>query len=133
MAEVILTFEKGRRELLKQTESPCQFCVSPKFWNGLHCAKSVRIPSYSGPHLPAFGLNTERYSVSLLIQSECGKMRTRITPNTNTFYAVLCLIVFIDTIAKRTSYLKKQFGLRVQSTEHILKQLIKKQSFRSVL
>ena len=44
-----------------------------------HCVKSVRIRSYSGPHFPAFGLNTERY---------CGKMRTRITPNTDTFYAV---------------------------------------------
>ena len=42
--------------------------------------KSVRIRSYSGPHFPAFELNTERY---------CGKMRTRITPNMNTFYAVL--------------------------------------------
>ena len=49
-----------------------------------HCVKSVRIRSYSGPHSPAFGL---RYSVSLHIQSECGKMRTRITPNTDTFYA----------------------------------------------
>ena len=36
----------------------------------------------------AFGLNTERYSVSLRIQSECGKIGTRITPNTDTFYAV---------------------------------------------
>ena len=25
--------------------------------------KSVRIQGYSGPHFPAFGLNTERYSV----------------------------------------------------------------------
>ena len=31
---------------------------------------------FSGPYFPAFGLNTERYSVSLRIQSECGKMRT---------------------------------------------------------
>ena len=46
-----------------------------------HCMKSVRIRSYSGPHFPAFGLNTKRYSVSLRIQSECGKMRTRIAPN----------------------------------------------------
>ena len=30
----------------------------------------------------------ERYGVSLRIQSECGKMQTRITPNTDTFYAV---------------------------------------------
>ena len=28
-----------------------------------HCVKSVRIRSYSGPYFPAFGLNTERYSV----------------------------------------------------------------------
>ena len=53
-----------------------------------HCVKSVRIRSYSGPHFPAFGLNTERYSVSLRMQSKCGKMRTRITPNADTFYTV---------------------------------------------
>ena len=38
--------------------------------------------SYSGPQFPAFGLNKERYSVS------ADKMRTRITPNTDAFYAV---------------------------------------------
>ena len=53
-----------------------------------HCVKSDRIRSYFGPHFPAFGLNTERYGVCLRIQSECGKMRSRITPNTDTFYAV---------------------------------------------
>ena len=51
--------------------------------------KSVRIRSYSGPHFPAFGLNTEKYGVSLRIQSKCGKVRTKITPNTYTFYAVV--------------------------------------------
>ena len=40
--------------------------------------KSVRIRSCSGPHFPAFGLNTEKYSVSTPNQSECGKIRTRI-------------------------------------------------------
>ena len=53
-----------------------------------HCVKSVRIPRYSGPHFPAFGLNMESYSVSPRIQSEWGKIRTRITPNTDTCYAV---------------------------------------------
>ena len=53
-----------------------------------HCVKSARIRSYSGPHFPAFGLNTKRYSVPPRIQSEYGKMRTRITQNTDTFYAV---------------------------------------------
>ena len=50
-----------------------------------HCAKGVRIRSYSGPDFSAFGLNTERYF--LRIQSKCGKMRTRITLNTDTFHA----------------------------------------------
>ena len=53
-----------------------------------HCVKSVRIWSYSGPYFPAFALNTERYGVSLHIQSECRKIRTRITTNTDTFHAV---------------------------------------------
>ena len=47
--------------------------------------KRVRIRSYSGPYFPAFGLSTERYGVSLRIQSECGKIQTRITPDTDTF------------------------------------------------
>ena len=51
----------------------------------MNCLKSVRMRSYSGPHFPAFGLNTERYGVSFHIQSECGKIRTRITPNMDTF------------------------------------------------
>ena len=50
--------------------------------------KNVRIQSYSGPYFPAFGLNTERYGVYLRIQSKCGKMRTRLTPNTHSFYTV---------------------------------------------
>ena len=56
-----------------------------------HCVKSVHIRSYSSPYFPAFGLNTERYGVSLHIQSKSGKMRTRITPNTDNFHAVVCL------------------------------------------
>ena len=50
----------------------------------LHCVKSVLIlVSYSGLHFPAFGLNTERYTLYLRIQSEYGKIRTRITSNTS--------------------------------------------------
>ena len=55
-----------------------------------HCVKSVRIRSYSGPHFPVFGLNTEKYSLSFHIQPECEKMRTSITPNRDTFYAEKC-------------------------------------------
>ena len=48
-----------------------------------HCMKSVPIRSFSGLHFPALWLNTERYSESLCIQSKCGKIRTRKTPNTD--------------------------------------------------
>ena len=50
-----------------------------KFLHTSHCVKSVRIRSYSGPYL------------SLRIQSECGKIRTRITSNTDTFRAASSL------------------------------------------
>ena len=60
---------------------------------GTHCLKSVRIRSYSGSYFPAFGLNTERFRRSLRIESECGKMRTRITPNMDTFHSVTFFIV----------------------------------------
>ena len=53
-----------------------------------HWVKSVRIWNYSVPYFPSFRLNTERYSVFLRIQFECRKIRTRITPNTDTFNAV---------------------------------------------
>ena len=58
-----------------------------------HCVKRARTWSYSGPYFSTFGLNTERYGMFLPIQSKCRKIRTRITPNTDTFYAFTqCLI-----------------------------------------
>ena len=53
-------------------------------------AQSVRIQSYSAPYFFAFGLNTERYEVSVRVQSKCGKMWTRITPDKDTFHVVQC-------------------------------------------
>ena len=41
---------------------------------------------FSGPYFPVFGLNKERYSVSLRIQSECGKKTDwKKTPNLTLF------------------------------------------------
>ena len=60
---------------------------SQVIWFDWYCVKGVRIWSSSGPYFPQSGLNTERF-VSLRIQSECGKIRTRTNPNTDTFYAV---------------------------------------------
>ena len=53
------------------------------YFANFQCVKSIRIWNYSGPHSPAFELNTER----------CGKMRTRITPDEDTFYAVFVPVV----------------------------------------
>ena len=55
----------------------------------LNGVKWVRIRSFSGLYFPAFGLNTERYSLFLRIQSGSGIMRTRKTPNMDTFYAMI--------------------------------------------
>ena len=50
--------------------------------------KDVSIQSFSGPYFPSFGLNTERYEVSFHVQSECEKIKTRKTPNMDTFHAM---------------------------------------------
>ena len=52
-----------------------------------HCVKSVRIRSFSNPYFPRFKLITERYSISLRIQSESGKMCTRKTPNLSSHFS----------------------------------------------
>ena len=54
------------------------------------CPYSELFWSVFFPHCPAFGLNTERYEVSHLsvFSPNAGKMRTRITPNTDSFCAV---------------------------------------------
>ena len=49
-------------------------------WRNTHSTTAWKVSKYGGfsvPYFPTFGLNTERYSVSLRIQSEGGKIRTR--------------------------------------------------------
>ena len=86
----------------------------------LYCVKSVRIRSFSGPYFLAFGLNTERYSVSLRIQFECKKIRTRKILNTDTFYRVLFFIMikkYIEFILLLLSFcLATPFQLTVFNT-----------------
>ena len=46
----------------------------------LHLPLREKVSKYgviSGLHIPTFGLNTERYFITLRIQSECGKIRTK--------------------------------------------------------
>ena len=77
----------------------------------LHCVKNVCIQSYSGPYFPAFGLNMDRYGVicrygeirrypkysryrEIRIHCIYEKIRTRITPNMDTFHAVPRLWIY---------------------------------------
>ena len=89
----------------------------------MHCVKNVRIRSYSGPHFPAFGRNTERYGVTLRIHSKCGKMRTRITPNTDTFYTVIWksyAYTYCTKTALKVMWLKRtttQTNFKITSTK----------------
>ena len=53
-----------------------------------HWVKNVQMQSFSGPCFPAFGLNTDIYSVNLRIQSKYGKIRTRKILYLDNFYAV---------------------------------------------
>ena len=53
-----------------------------------HCVKSICIRSFSSPYFPTFGL------VSLRVQSKCGKIRTRITPNTDTFHSLQNIVLW---------------------------------------
>ena len=66
------------------------------FTMGVTQRESIRIRRFSGPYFSAFVLNTKRYGrtrpeceVAFRIQAECGKIRTRKTPNTDTSQAVL--------------------------------------------
>ena len=45
---------------------------------------------------PTFKLNTVRYGLSHCIQSKSGKIRTRKTPNTDTFTVILIIIKIAD-------------------------------------
>ena len=76
------------------------FIVNIKQISHVHSVKSVRIRSYSGLYFPAFGLNMKRYGVFLRIQYECGKIRTRITLNMDTFHAVNVFLVTLLTLSK---------------------------------
>ena len=89
------------------------------------CVKSVHIRSFSFLCFPAFGLNTERSSVSLRIHSECGKIRTRKTLNTDTFHAVCVYVyVFLNTFPANISLLyqwkQRFFREFCTETEHYL-------------
>ena len=90
-------------------------CINQAIWRDrlsrlLTDKRKVRIWSYSGgPYFPTLRLNTEKQSVSLLIQSKCRKIRTRITPNTGTYY-------ILHNVSLKRSILNPHFLISITGT-----------------
>ena len=68
----------------------------------------------------AIGLNTDTYGVALCIQSKCGKIRARKTPNTYTFHGVYSLVKAKIVEVKNVSFLWRGRRLVVYCAAHIL-------------
>ena len=85
------------------------------FVDSRHCVKSAQIRIFSGPYFPAFRLNTERYFVSLRIQSECRKIQTRKNFVFGLYSRNICLFQWLETcwfhLAKLKLYLFKFYPL----------------------
>ena len=92
MVNILLLISFGRHPLEHSIKTKCiTFQTVDSQTLRKKCLYSELFWSAFFPHFLAFGPNTERYGVSLLLgpnARKCGKMRTRITPNTDTFYAV---------------------------------------------
>ena len=84
----------GNLNIKDVMNSPGVNGTSPRASVDIHCVKSVRVLSFSGPYFPALRLNSD--SLSFRIQCECGKIRTRETPNTDTFHAVTRILNYRD-------------------------------------
>ena len=56
-----------------------------------HCVKRVQIRRFFGPYFPAFGLNTEKYSVSVF-SPNVGKYGQEKTPYLDSFHTVTNIV-----------------------------------------
>ena len=85
------------------------------FLQNEHFLKSIQIRVFSGRYFLAFGLNTERYGVSLRIQSKFGKMRTRKNSVFGHFSPSDELFFWSVFFCIRTEYGEIRVSLRIQS------------------
>ena len=110
------------------------------FLFSMQCVKRARTLSFSGLHFAAFRQNTEIYKVNLYIQSECGKMRTKHTLNTDTFMqcwtATSIQLNLIDTeIIRFKNHLKKSrrgWGMTTYRRKNLFSLSILREIFFSV-
>ena len=66
-------------------------------WLNCWCVKNVHIRSFSGLYFPT-------YIVYLHIQSKCRKIRTRKSPNTDTFHAVGILQISLQSFRSHNEW-----------------------------
>ena len=82
------------------------------------CVKSARIQSYSGPHFSRIFLHSD------WISPNTGKMLTRITPNTDTFYALIVWDVHLKLAHAGCKQVltenRKNFGLPIQGSTFVI-------------
>ena len=85
LAKVLLTALQSIFMLCKWMQKKTNFILQESQWGSLR--KNFLIWIFSCLYFLTFGLNREkRYGVFLHIQSEYGEIRTRKTPNTNTWW-----------------------------------------------
>ena len=83
-----------------------------------HCLKCVRIWNFYGLYSPVFRLNKEICGVNLFIQSKCGKIRARKTPNTDTFMQCVFYVEDVTILAHFIPIvLLSSFELRYQKVD----------------
>ena len=78
-------FTASARRFLSCTVTPLS--LSSGAW------KVSKYQVFSGPYFPTFGLNIEKYGVSLRLQFECGKTRTR---KNFAFGHISCSVVVLE-------------------------------------
>ena len=91
----------------------------------MHCVKRVHIRSYSCPHFSRISRNWTEYEeiriispYSVPMRENVGKMGTRITPNTDSFYAVVRMRKIKQGPLNTICYIQTMrcVGLQVMST-----------------
>ena len=96
-----------------------------------HCVKSVCIWSYSGPHFSCirteWGKIRSISSYSVRMRENAGKMRTRVTANTDTFCAVQKILIGFAyyLLSKQTSVWMPQTQVTIRSNDSKMRPIIK--------
>ena len=78
---------------------------------------------FSGPYFPALGLNTQRYSVSLRIHSECEKIRIRKNSVFGHFHAVKSSNVKLGNKGRTEESLRSCEFCEIFSEQHFLQNI----------